>query len=265
MLDEWTLQQKPLRKKLALRLSTGRMLREAGAIHALNAHEKATIEGLSLGTRLVVIPNGVFVEEVDAPTEHGEFRNQWSQLGNKPFILFLSRLHHKKGLDILAQAWRAFHARLPDWMLVVAGPREDQSIDRFRALIADAGLSGTVLETGGLYGSTKAAALRDCEFFVLPSRQEGFSVAITEAMALGCPVVVTRECHFPEVSEAGAGFETSLDPEEFGGAMIRMAEDEAGRSQAGAAASRLVRSRFVWPEVARQVEHLYKELIKEGA
>lgn len=260
MLDDWCMTQGRLKKLAALRLTHGAMLRGAACIHALNAHEKRVIERFGFGVPVEVIPNGVFLDEVDIPTEPGEFRRSLPELGDHRFALFLSRLHYKKGLDFLADAWRLVAPRFPEVHLVVAGPREDDSIDDFQRRIRGAGLEKTVHVVGPVYGSRKVAAFRECECFVLPSRQEGFSISILEALALGAPCVISRECHFPEVGEAGAGIITELGAESVGEGISRMLGDDAFRAGAVENASRLVRERYVWPQVARRTIEVYEQV-----
>src|SRR5690606_2487096 len=122
-------------------------------IHALNAHERDTIAALGLGPPIEVIPNGVFLEEIDIPADVAAFRASIEGLGERPYALFLSRLHFKKGLDLLAEAWKIVAPQFPEHRLVVAGPREDDAIDDFRRRIAAANLQSTVLEAGAVYGS----------------------------------------------------------------------------------------------------------------
>lgn len=261
MLDYWSLSQKAWKKKLALALVHRRMLRGAAVIHALNEHERDAIASLRLGTRIEIIPNGLFLQDIEIATAPGQFRAAHPALGDAPFVLFLSRLHFKKGLDILADAWKQLAPRHPGARLVVAGPREDDSLDHFTKGIADAGLTPTVLVVGPIYGPDKAAAFRECACFVLPSRQEGFSLAITEALGYGAPAVVTRDCHFPEVTEVGAGIETALNPTEVADAVSRMLSDPALRDACGSAGQRLIRERFTWPAVARRTLEVYRTLV----
>ena len=261
MLDVWSLQRRRLKKRLALALVHGRMLAGAGAIQALNAHERDTVAMLGYKTPIEVIPNGVFLDEIERPVEPGLFRASQPSLGERPYVLFLSRLHYKKGLDILAEAWTRVAPDFPDHSLVVAGPREDDSIDGLKRRVDDAGLAETLVIPGEVYGDAKTSAFKGARCFVLPSRQEGFSVAITEALALGTPVVVSRDCHFPEVTEVGAGIETSLDPADVAEALARTLADADLRRTAGEAGATLVRERFTWPRIAEQTIRLYERLV----
>ena len=260
MLEAWSLQQQGGKKRIALATTHRAYLRGAGALHTLNAHEREAVDRLGLGVPACVIPNGVFLEEVTPTTAPGAFRASEPRLGERRFVLFLSRLHKKKGLDLLADAWVRVAARLPGYALVVAGPREDDSIDIFRERIEAAGLTGTVIETGPVFGHLKTAALRECDLFVLPSREEGFSLAITEALALGTPVVITEECHFPEVAAAGAGWVVPLDVEAIAAGLERALRDTTARTTLGAAGARLVREHFTWPAITARCVELYDRL-----
>ncbi len=173
-------------------------------------------------------------------------------------MLFLSRLHYKKGLDILADAFRRVAPLFPDVDLVVAGP-DGGAEDEFRGRIRQYGLEERVHMTGGLYGPAKIAALKRAACFCLPSRQEGFSVAITEALACGVPVAITDACHFPEVGEAGAGIVSPLDPMAVAAALERILEDPDRAARMGAAGAKLVRDNYTWPRIAVQTIAAYQD------
>jgi glycosyltransferase involved in cell wall biosynthesis len=172
------------------------------------------------------------------------------ELQGAPYVLFLSRLHHKKGLDVLAEAFRLIAGTRSDVHLVVAGPDDGAARD-FQARVAGA-LASRVHLVGALYGVEKFAALVDAACFCLPSRQEGFSVAITEAMACHLPVVISDSCHFPEVEAAHAGIITTLDPRAVAAAVLQILDDPAAAGRMGAAGGNLVRERYTWQAVAAQ-------------
>ena len=130
----------------------------------------------------------------------GAFRAAHPELAERPLALFLSRLHPKKGLDRLIPAWKALAERMPEARLLIAGTGELDYVASLQKLAADSGLGDGVVFLGQLVGHQKWEALVDADVFVLPSHQEGFSMAITEALAAGCPPVVTEECNFDELS-----------------------------------------------------------------
>jgi glycosyltransferase involved in cell wall biosynthesis len=106
--------------------------------------------------------------------------------------------------------------------------------------------------------------LRGCRCFVLPSRQEGFSVATLEALACSKPVVITRECHFDEVQEADAGFVCDLDARELAGAMMTLLGNDALGKEMGCRGEQMVRQHYQWPDVARRSLDVYSSVLSEA-
>ena len=260
MLDPYTLSVKPTKKRIALATTHKKFLERASFVHMLNADEASLAAPVLRGAPTRVVPNGIFLEEIEHLPPAGAFRSRHPEIGDRPYVLFLSRLAHKKGLDYLADAFALLHERMPDVELVVAGPDDGQRAD-FEARIAAHGVGVRVHLVGPQYGADKLAVLRDAAVFCLPSRQEGFSIAITEALAIGLPVVISRACHFPEVSEVNAGIETDLDPREVADALEHVLSDTARAHSMGQAGATLVRERFTWPKVATLTIECYEQVI----
>ena len=122
MLDPWSLSQKRLKKTIALRLRYKRMLNHAAFVQYSNLDELRLTESLHLKPPAKIVPNGVFLEELDPLPESGTFRAEHPEFADAKLILFLGRLHFKKGLDILADAFAIVSREFPDAHLVVAGP-----------------------------------------------------------------------------------------------------------------------------------------------
>jgi glycosyltransferase involved in cell wall biosynthesis len=257
MLDPWSMRQKRLKKALALALGYRAILDRAAFLHLLNFDEAQLLRPLGLRAPPQVIPNGVFLEEIEPLPPPELFLSQHPRLCGVPYILFLSRLHYKKGLDFLADAFAAVARQQPDTHLVVAGPDEGARQD-FAGRIAQAGLTEFTHLVGPLYGPAKYAALVGAACFCLPSRQEGFSMAITEALACGIPAVISDACHFPEVAEAGAGHVVPLEPARIADALLSILRDPAARQRMGAAGRALVISRFTWPAIAQRTIDAYQ-------
>lgn len=257
MLDPWCLAQKTLKKKIALALFTRRMINGAAFIHVLNKDEGELIMPLGLTARPITIPNGVSLDEIDPLPEPGLFRKTCPQLGDRPFVLFLSRLHHKKGLDYLADAFKRVIDTRPDTHLVVAGP-DGGAQKPFEGQIKTLGIQERVLITGPIYGREKLEALVDADVFCLPSRQEGFSIAVTEALACGLPAVISEDCHFPEVAQVGAGRVCKLSADAVGEALIEILGDAEQAKRMGAAGRALIESRYTWPRIAERCVQAYR-------
>lgn len=255
MLHPWSLSQGRLKKRVALRLRYRRMLDRAAFLQLGNRHEQMQIAALGLKAPVEIVPNGVFMEIYNNLPPRDAFHAEHPELGGQPYILFLSRLHYKKGLDILAEAFAHVASRVPNVRLVVAGP-DDGDGAGFAARVKALGVGERVHVTGPLFNEQKFKALSGAACFCLPSRQEGFSVAITEAMASGLACVVSEDCFYPEVAEVGAGEVVPLDPRAVGDALVRVLTAK-NRSAMGENGRRLVRERFTWHAVAARTLDLY--------
>ena len=255
MLDPWSLAQRRWKKRLGLAVGTRRLLDRAAVLHLLNADEADLLGPLGLKAPAAVVPNGVALVEIDPLPDPSEFRRARPELGSRPYVLFLGRLHFKKGLDILADAFAGLVPKFPDLRLVVAGA-DDGERANFEARVRDHRLGDRVHLVGPLYGRAKWAALAGAACFCLPSRQEGFSIAVLEALACRRPVVISEDCHFPEVAEVGAGVVVALNASAVAAGVAQVLIDPIATAM-GAAGRRLVEAKYTWDRVAEQCEAMY--------
>ncbi len=261
MLDPWSLQQKRWKKRLALGLGLRNSLKRAAFIHALNRDEAELLEPLKLQVPSVILPNGVFLEEIEPLPPSGTFISKHPQLRGRRYAVFIARLHYKKGLDYLANAFTIVAPQFPDLDLVIAGPDDGAKSD-CEDRVRRVELEKRVHFVGPLYGADKFAALVDCTCFCLPSRQEGFSVAVIEAIAARAPVVISEACHFPEVAQENAGFVLPLDARQFADAITKIASNEKLAQEMGRNGRRLIESRFTWPFIAQRSIEAYERAIR---
>lgn len=260
MLYPWSLQQKRWKKKAALLLGYRRMLNRAAFIHVLNTDERDATALLKLHASLQILPNGIFSHEVASLPPPSAFRKARLQLADRPFILFLARLHPGKGLNYLAQAFSIVAAAHEQAQLVVAGPAGPAK-EPFQRQVADLNLSDRVHLIGPLYGHDKFAALSAAAVFCLPSEHETFSMAITEALACALPVVISENCHFPEVAEVGAGKVVPLKAQAIAKALLEVLNDPDAAKRMSEAGRRLVAERFTWPKIAENSTSYYKDAL----
>ena len=261
MLEPWNLQQSSWKKKTALALTHRKMLNGAAFLQTLNQDEYRLIGPLNLRPPQLIIPNAVFLNEVDDESGEAAFKKRIPFSAEKPYILFLGRAHYKKGLDILAEAFAKIAVKHPTTQLVVVGPDGGARTD-FLQRIAAHKLTDRVHLPGTLYGPVKFAAYRNAACFVLPSRQEGFSLSITEALACRTPVAISENCHFPEVAQAGAGEVTPLTVDATAASLDRLLSATAQeRTQMGDAGRRLIEENFTWDKVAELSLSAYASIV----
>jgi glycosyltransferase involved in cell wall biosynthesis len=263
MLDAWALARKAWKKRLALALGKRGFVRGAAAMHVLSIHERDCVLAGRFHHQPVIIPNGVFLEQVDPLPAPGTFRRARPELGDDPFIFFLARLHPGKGLDLLTDAFATLLPSMPSLRLVIAGP-DSGALAALQAQIARLGVSERVHLIGPIWDQGKFAALVDCAAFALPSQHEAFSMSIAEALACGAPVVITRECHLPEVQEVGAGMVTERTVPAITDALARVLRDPRARQTMGPAGRRLIEERFTWPRIAQRTVDMYRAALIAG-
>lgn len=247
MLDPWSLRQGRGRKALALALVWRRIFEACLFVHALTEAERALMEPVAGRSRIKVFPNGLLLDADGNGTRRRAdgmvFRRQYQKIRDRPYILFLGRLHYKKGLDCLIDAFKIVSRCDEMIQLVVAGPDQGILHDLARN-VRRMGIGDRVHFVGPLYGAIKRSALSGARCFCLPSYQEGFSMAILEALASGTPVVISKHCHFGEVETCGAGTVSELNPAALAGAINQYIFDDAICSLASEAGLRLVREKY---------------------
>ena len=245
--------------KSVLMAAVGRRLLEgAAAIHVTSAREAA--EAMAFGFALPAVhevPNGVdVVDEPDAPGAVSQAAAVI--LGGAPFVLFIGRISWKKGLDRLITAMT--HA--PGVRLVVAGPDEEGYRQTLAAQVGVAGLGSRVGWAGPVHGADKAALLAHAQVLVLPSYSENFGNVVLEAMAAGCPVVVTPEVGIADiVRDSGAGLVLDGTPEVLGAGLSRLMGDAVLRRTMGER-GRAAALNYSWATVAERMERVYREIGK---
>lgn len=262
-LDPWSMRQKPFRKKLFWNCGVRSLVKGAAAIHYTSENERLSVEqslGLKNGT---VIPLGVELEADSLHDSPSAFRASLPSLGTAPYLILLSRLHPKKGIDILLEAFLKL-TREPEfakWKLVVAGEGEDDYMNHLNSLINAQGGRDGVLFPGWLNGEIKFSALRGAAVLVLPSHHENFGVCVAEAMARGVPVVISENVNLaPAVQAAKAGWVTTMDPTSLREALADALAHEDERKRRGEAA-RILATKYSWTEVASELESLYHRVL----
>jgi glycosyltransferase involved in cell wall biosynthesis len=156
-----------------------------------------------------VVPYGILAPEdsLERRSEQVEaFFQKLPEVRGRHYLLFLARMHEKKGCDLLLQAFAELRAMAPDVDLVIAGPDQGGMQAMLKQMAAELGIADRVHWPGMIGGDTKWGALRACDALVLPSHQENFGVAVVESLAVGRPVLISQQVNiWPEIEADGVG------------------------------------------------------------
>jgi poly(glycerol-phosphate) alpha-glucosyltransferase len=288
MLDDWAVKQSRRRKRLAGLLYQNAQLETAGCIRALCDAEARAIRKYGVRKPICIIPNGVDLPAADGDLEsHTDNSPMRRFAAGRKILLYLGRIHPKKGLDNLLRAWYSiFRERGSlgrDWVLVIAGWGQQEDEAQLRKLAGEmalryedlakpgvehlqSGISDTeavsVLLLGPQFGDAKAEAFRDCDAFVLPSLSEGLPMVVLEAWARRKPVLLTPACNLPEAFVDKAAIQIEPDAASIATGLRQMFEMSASElSSIGVAGHRLAASRYAWPRVAAQMKTLIEWLL----
>jgi glycosyltransferase involved in cell wall biosynthesis len=264
MAEPWALRQKALKKKLYTALIEGKNLRRASCLHALSRPEIDHLRALAPRTPIALVPNGVNLASLEDLPDREVLEAQYPRLEGKFVLLFLGRLHVKKGLDLLAAALGSIVLEYPDVHLILAG-NDDGARTPFLERMRDQGLLGHVTDVGHVSDERALQVWGAADAFVLPSYSEGFSMAILEALACRLPVVVTTACHFPELTAAEGGI---VVPPTIDGVTCGLRDllnrSPADRRKLGQHGRELVEQRYTWDQQAARLAEVYRWILGGG-
>lgn len=254
MLEDWALAYRGWKKRLAWRLYQEADLRGARAFCASSAQEAEQLRKLGFAQPIAVTPNGVDLPGGGIVRPANRERRT---------ALFLSRIHPKKGLLDLVQAWAA--VRPAGWRLVIAGPDEDGHAKVVEAAVENASLQDVVTFRGEVRGEEKRAVWREADLFVLPTHSENFGIVVAEALAWGLPVITTRGAPWSDLVGWKCGWWTERGAEGVATALAAaVALSDEARAAMGENGRRLVREKFTWDRIAQDTIAFYRWLLHGG-
>lgn len=253
-LDPWIRQRSRWKKKIAHWLFEDRNFKQVSLWRALTKKEAGQIRALEMPGAIEIIPNGVSPPLYSSPAEEKSLRARIPRQHSKRFIC-LSRIHPKKGFDLLLPALSKLPKECGDWELAIFGPDENGYLGKVKRMASNLGIEHACSFHGPVEGKTKEMAFLSGDIFLLPSHSEGFPMALLEASIRGIPSVFTTECNFPELAEQGAGWECSPSLESLGQTLIEaVSADRDEIRERGAAARNLAEKEYSWTAVARKLE-----------
>ena len=233
------------------------MLRGASALHVTSDEEARLTGDIAPGVPRDVIPNGIRWDDFQDLPSGQEFRDRRLGGHDGPVLMYLGRLSHKKGLDVLVRAYAAVRRDVPACRLAIVGPDDEGLQPALTALAAREGVAEGVTFTGMLRGRDKLAALAAADVWALPSHSENFGIAVAETLAAGRAAVIAPGVNIaPEIAAAGAAVVCDLDAEAFAAEIVALLGDGARREALGTAARAFAR-RYDWSAVGPQLTAMY--------
>lgn len=255
MLEPWAFQHKGWKKRIAWGLYQRRQLNACRLLHATSSEEGENLRSLGLTAPIQVVPNGT-----DLPVICDSDPREGCNHRNLRTLLFLSRIHPKKGLELLLNAWSA--CRPPGWRVQIAGPGDDSYIRKLEDLCRSLGIEGQVEWMGPASDSNKDLLFRSADLFVLPSYSENFGLVVAEALSYGIPVITTTGCPWAELQSERAGWWVSPNEESILRAVREATATEPEvRREMGERGRALIERKYGWETVARHMHAAYQRIL----
>ena len=249
MLDPWARNRSAWKKRLVRLWFEDEHLRQATCLRATADMEAEHFRSFGLKNPIAIVPNGV-----ETPPLVRLMRSP----GTPRRILFLSRIHPKKGLPLLLRAWAKQAPAYPDWELIIAGPDEVGHTAEMQRLAARLGVQ-RLTWSGAVEGEAKSALYRSADLFVLPTHAENFGLVVAEALAHGVPVITSRNAPWEGLNIHRCGWWISLEEPVLAQTLATAMSRPASELEAmGARGHRWMESEFGWEKVAEQMLEVYR-------
>lgn len=253
MLEPWILKRHYWMKKLpALLLYQRAAIRRSTIIHATAESERRNLLNLNYNSNVVVIPNGIDIDTI-------EMKSDWHR---KKKILFLSRVHVKKGIQYLIEAVARLKEQLQGYKVIIAGEGEKEYIDELKSLTVSLDVSEIIAFVGGVYGNSKWDLYRESDLFVLPTHSENFGIVVAEALASGTVVITTKGTPWEILNTSHCGWWIDVGTDYIVQALQEFLElEECDLENMGRNGRKLVEENFSSKKTVCDFVNLYNTLI----
>jgi glycosyltransferase involved in cell wall biosynthesis len=261
MLEPWAVRHSGWKKKAAGWLFQDAQLRDAACLRALCLREVDSFRAYGLKNPVAVVPNGVDLPPLaEVPPRHPLFPE------GRKVLLYLGRIHDKKGLAQQLAGWAQARDAAGEWTLAIAGWDQGGHETELKLRARELFLNDSVLFLGPQFGADKDACYASCDAFVLPSFSEGLPMVVLEAWARAKPVLMTSACNLPEGFAAGAALRIEPDAAFIAQGLrvlFEMSRDD--RQVMGDNGRALAERKFDWRTVAAQMAEVYAWVLGGGA
>ena len=254
MLEPWARRHHQWKKWPIWYLWERRNLDSAAVLHATSDQEARNLLELGLRAYIAVVPIGV-----DIPSDPRPACN----VGVERRALFLSRIHPKKGLLNLIEAWRQVRPR--GWRLLIAGPDESNHLSSVQEAVRQAGLTPSVTFVGPVYGQQKLDLLNSADLFVLPTFSENFGIVVPEALASAVPVITTKGAPWGSLETHDCGWWVDIGVRPLARALSEATQcSESELRQMGLRGRQFVSREYSWARIAAEFTALYRWSLDGG-
>lgn len=264
MLDQWAIKNSGLKKQIAAFFYEKAALKKAKCLQAFTMQEYMDIRNFGLKNPVCIIPNGV-----DIPVDTSHFKATppvWNKIGSPGYktLLYLGRIHPKKGLTNLIKAWKNIHKSkaAANWQLVIAGWDQHGYENELKELAKRLEIIQSIHFVGPQFTDEKKLTFFHADAFILPSFSEGLPMAVLEAWSYGLPVIMTKHCNLPEGFASNAALEITTEVESISeGLFTFFSKSEEALIEMGKNGNLLVREKFSWESVATKLREVYQWVI----
>jgi glycosyltransferase involved in cell wall biosynthesis len=249
------------RKQLIDMMYTKKMIKHAAALHAVGDSEIPVFESYGIESKKIyMIENGVDLKtfEIKEPTKILE------KVGideNQKFILFFGRIHKKKGIEYLLNAFQKFVKKYGDYVLVIGGHGEKNYVDEIKTLIKTLGIQKLVKFTDYVSHSEKLKLMQSAEVFVLTSLTDVHPRAVQEALVMKTPVIISKECDCPGVEEFEAGKIVQLDSDKVHEALVDLLTNSETLDKYSKNSVKLVQEKYLLENQMKKIIDMYNNVV----
>jgi poly(glycerol-phosphate) alpha-glucosyltransferase len=264
MLDSWALLNSAWKKSLAGALFENTHLHGASCIHALNYSEYIAIRNYGLKNPVALIPNGVYMPDISQHKGQPDWARNIKDDGMR--LLYLGRIHPKKGISNLLHAWAKVisdrKAHQKPWELIIAGWDQGGHQGELENLVVTLNIKDSVRFIGPQFNEQKELTLSYADAFILPSLSEGFPMAVLEAWSYAKPVLMSSHCNIPEGFDSGAAMESGTDVDDIQESLIKLfSMDISQLKNMGDNGLQLVEQNYTWKNVSQNMLKVYEWLL----
>ena len=254
----WSLQQRAFKKQLYLKIIEKGNLNHSHKIHFTTTAEQQEAAHLKLTCPSFVLPLGTSITPKIADARQ-HLRRHFNLPADEPIILFLSRLHPKKGLDYLIPAL----GKLSDYRftLVLAGSGTPEYENYLKSLVVNHGIENKSYFTGFVKGEFKDLLIQGADLFTLTSHSENFGVAVLEALAGGIPALVTPGVALGDmITQQQLGYVTELNVNAIASTIEQILSHPEKMREMGDRAREFILDNYTWDSVAAKMAAVYQDI-----